>query len=182
MVLRDLLCNHPSCETIVWQIEGKSVLQFVVSLSSCTYRIVLGKHPWVLTGHAPKLRVGIWMEKVLYWFNPVLTTDAKVPAENKIDLYCRFTNASSRPDQWLRKLYHARKQTLIALQSLSLALCKFRIANEEHCKRSYRQCVWNLFSTLAQKITCQSFNCKLQSFRPVIQFPVILPCHHHCVL
>ena len=42
VVLRDLLCNHPSCETIVWQIEGKSILQLVVSLSSCTYRIVHG--------------------------------------------------------------------------------------------------------------------------------------------
>ena len=42
VALRDFLCNHPSCETIVWQIEGKSILQLVVSLSSCTYCIVHG--------------------------------------------------------------------------------------------------------------------------------------------
>ena len=70
VVLLDLLCNHPPCKTIVWQLGSKSVLQFVVLLSSCTYHIVLGKHPWSSqVKSCTKLEGGQVNQEVLYWFN-----------------------------------------------------------------------------------------------------------------
>ena len=151
VVLIDLLCNHPPCKTIVWQLGSKSVLQFVVLLSSCIYHIVLGEHPWSWqVKSCTKLEGGQVNQEVLYWFNNRSLPQMRsyLPGTKPTFIFAsptlRWGQLNGGESCIVLESWQTCSLVSKVLHCLSCALRELHIASKEYCKRSYGQFVWNL--------------------------------------
>ena len=88
------------------------IICFLYFLTQRNLRSLFYYIPYASSSSTKKLRVGGCTEEVLAWFNyPRASAHPGAARWYWIDLHCCFTRASSRPAQWWRRLYRARKRT-----------------------------------------------------------------------